>query len=88
MIPTVIALGFAAGLTRFRLVAITLLGVLWAVVLELAGDPLMGFAEVWLGGKILGALNAGVGVALAIAPRALLRRRTEPGLSVDERAGV
>jgi hypothetical protein len=42
-------------------------GIVWSIILETSGDPGATFAEVWLGGFVLGALNAAVGVVVTWA---------------------
>lgn len=64
MIPTAILLGLFGGLApRYRWWSIPIIGTVWSILLTIAGDPTMSFAEIWLAGFALGAINGAVGVA-------------------------
>ena len=64
MIPTAIFLGLIGGLTpRYRWWAVPIIGVVWSLVLTVGGDPSMSFAQIWIGGFVLGAINGAVGVS-------------------------
>jgi hypothetical protein len=68
MIPTAILLGLIGGaVPRYRWWAVPVVGIVWPIIPETAGDPGMTFSEVWLGGFALAALNAAVGVAVTWA---------------------
>lgn len=82
MIPTAILLGLIGGMVpRYRWWAIPAVGIVWSIILETSGDPGLVFAEIWIGGFALGALNAALGVAvawaLAGANDAIRTRRSE-----------
>ncbi len=63
MIPTAISLGLLGGLIpRYRWWSIPVIGVIWSVMLSTEGDPSMSFAQIWIAGFTLGALNVAVGV--------------------------
>lgn len=62
MIPTAILLGLVSGLSRFRWWSIPVIGVIWSVMLSTSGDPSMSFAQIWIAGFSLGALNGAAGV--------------------------
>ncbi|MGH8952451.1 MAG: hypothetical protein ACRDX9_13590 [Acidimicrobiia bacterium] len=65
MIPTAILLGLIGGLIpRYRWWSIPVIGVIWSVILTTSGDPTMSFAQIWIAGFALGALNGAVGVAV------------------------
>ena len=64
MIPNAIVLGFIGGLLPgSRWWPIPVIGVLWSIMLTVGGDPSMSFAQIWIGGLALGAVNAAVGLA-------------------------
>lgn len=63
MIPAAIFYGLIGGLIpRYRWWAIPAIGVIWSITLTVSGDPTMSFAQIWIGGFFLGALNGAVGV--------------------------
>lgn len=63
MIPAAILYGLIGGLIpRYRWWAIPAIGVIWSITLMISGDPTMSFAQIWVGGFFLGALNGAVGV--------------------------
>ncbi len=65
MIPTAILLGLIGGLIpRYRWLSIPVIGVIWSVTLTTSGDPTVSFAQIWIAGFALGALNGAVGVAV------------------------
>lgn len=64
MIPVAILYGMIGGLIpRYRWWSIPVIGVVWSVMLTIGGDPTMTFAQIWIAGFLLGALNGAVGVA-------------------------
>lgn len=64
MIPAAILYGLIGGLVpRYRWWAIPVIGVIWSITLTISGDPTMSFAQSWVSGFVLGALNGAVGVA-------------------------
>ena len=64
MIPTAIFLGLIGGLIpRYRWWSVPIIGVVWSLMLSVGGDPSMSFAQIWIGGFVLGAVNSAVGVA-------------------------
>ncbi len=66
MIPAAILYGLIGGLIpKYRWWAIPVIGVIWSITLTTSGDPTMSFAQIWIGGFFLGALNGAVGVVFA-----------------------
>jgi hypothetical protein len=63
MIPTAIVLGLAGGMIpRYRWWSIPVIGVVWSIILSTSGDPSLSFAQIWVAGSLVGALNGAVGV--------------------------
>lgn len=63
MIPTAIFLGLIGGLIpRYRWWSVPIIGVVWSLMLSMRGDASMSFAQIWIGGFAIGALNGAVGV--------------------------
>lgn len=74
MIPAAILYGLIGGLIpRYRWWAIPVIGVIWSIILTISGDPTMSFAQTWIGGFFLGALNGAVGVVLTWLVRKLIQ---------------
>jgi integral membrane sensor domain MASE1 len=82
VIPTAILAGLVLGLwVRWCAVAIVAVG--WAVVIALVVDPSSA-----LGGALLGAVNALVGVLPAVGLRKLCDRATQSRRDIDGRGRV
>ncbi len=78
MIPTAIVLGVIGGLIpRSGWWPIPLTGVIWSILLTVAGDQSMSFAEIWIGGFGFGAVNAAAGFLLSRGVSAAIRVRSE-----------
>ncbi len=68
MQPTAILLGLVGGLTRrYRWWSVPVIGVIFSIMLAVSGDPSMSFAQIWVGGFVLGAINGAVGVSFTWA---------------------
>jgi hypothetical protein len=63
VIPTAVLLGLIGGLIpRYRWWSVLAIGVAWSIMLSVSGDPSMSFAQIWIAGFALGAINGAVGV--------------------------
>ena len=68
MIPTAILLGLFGGLLpHHRWWSVPVIGVIWSILLTVAGDPTMSLAQIWITGFALGAINGAVGVLFTAA---------------------